>query len=242
MIELCCALCYFRNLHPDHKVIEITDDESLKKENITIETSKGDFDTFFDKVNSLKNSIESEINKLNNLYEKIFLEVTKSFELKHEILLKQEKEIKEDLQNKVTKTKEELENRLNESNELIRTSEKINKGIKSLEKDEDKNMIKILSYVSKMNSNKKESNSLLVKLMKNLDMNFQDEQTKIQYEEYFFNGIQIPKDIQIKDIKLNSVSIIWDIDNININKIDKNKLKYIIEIRNKKKGGKFNQI
>jgi len=40
--------------------------------------------------------------------------------------------------------------------------EKINKGIKSLEKEKEKNMIKILSYVSKINSNKNETNDLLV--------------------------------------------------------------------------------
>ena len=37
----------------------------------------------------------------------------------------------------------------------IKISDKINKGIKNLEKEE-KNMIKILAYVSKINKNKKE--------------------------------------------------------------------------------------
>ena len=195
-------------------MIEITDDESLKKENITIDKSKGDFDKVFEKVNSLKDSIENEIDKINKLYDKIYAEVTKSFEIKHEKLIKQENEIKEELQNKVTQTKEKLENFLTESNEVIRVCEKIEKGIKSLEKDEEKNMIKVLSYVAKMNSNKKDTNSVLIKLMKNLDMKFQEEQTNIKYEEYFFNGIQNPKNIQIKDIKLHSAKVTWDIDDI----------------------------
>jgi len=223
-------------------VIEITDDESLKKENITIETSKNDFDKYFEKINSLKEAIENEIDKINNLYDKIFKEVTKSFQIKHEKLLKEENEMKEELQNKVTKTKEKLENMLTESNEVIRVCEKINKGIKSLEKEEEKNMIKILSYVAKMNSNKKDSNSILIKLMENLDMKFQEEQTNIKYEEYFFNGLQNPKNIQINDIKLHSANVSWDIDDIKINNIDKNKLKYIIIIKNKTKGKKFKQI
>ena len=223
-------------------MIEITDDDSLKKENITIETSKDDFEKYLEKVNSLKDSIEDEINKINNLYDKIYSEVTKSFEIKHEKLIKEENELKEELQNKVTKTKEKLENFLNDSNQVIRISEKIKKGIISLEKDENKNMIKVLSYVAKINSNKIESNSLLVTLMKNLDMSFQEELTNINYEEYFFNGIQRPKNIQIKDIKIHTANIIWDIDDININKIDKSKLKYIIEIREITKGEKFHQI
>ena len=180
-------------------MIEITDDDSLKKENITIETSKDDFEKYLEKVNSLKDSIEDEINKINNLYDKIYSEVTKSFEIKHEKLIKEENELKEELQNKVTKTKEKLENFLNDSNQVIRISEKIKKGIISLKKDENKNMIKVLSYVAKINSNKNESNSLLVTLMKNLDMSFQEEQTNINYEEYFFN--QRPKNIQIKILK-----------------------------------------
>ena len=102
-------------------------------------------------------------------------------------------------------------------------------------------MIKILTYVAKINSNKNDSNSLLATLMQNLDMKFQEEQTQIKYENYFFNGIQVPKNIQIKDIKIHSAIVVWDIDNI-INKIDKNKLKYRIELREKKSGEKFKQI
>ena len=223
-------------------MIEITDNESLKKENITIETTKNDFEKYFEKVNSLKESIENEIEKINNLYDKIFQEVTKSFQLKHEKLLKEENEMKEELQNKVTKAKENLENFLTESNEIIRVCEKINKGIKSFEKEKENNMIKVLSYVAKMNSNKKDSNSMLTKLMKNLDMKFQEEQTNIKYEEYFFNGIQSPTNIQINEIKLHSAKVSWEIDDVNINNFDKNKLKYIIKIRNKTKGEKFKQI
>ena len=223
-------------------MLEITDDEPWKKENITIDKSKGDFDKAFEKVNSLKDSIENEIDKINKLYDKIYSEVTKSFEIKYEKLIKQENEIKEELQNKVTQTKEKLENFLTESNDIIRVCEKINKGIKSLEKEEEKNMIKVLSYVAKMKTNKEDTNSVLIKLMKSLDMKFQEDQTNIKYEEYFFNWIQNPKNIQIKDIKLHSANVTWDIDDININKIDKSKLKYRIIIRELKKGEKFKQI
>ena len=223
-------------------MIEITDDESLKKENITMDKSKDEFNNFYQKVNSLKDSIENEINKLNNLYDKIYEQITKSFEIKHEKLIKQENELKEELQNKVTQTKEKLENFLSKSNGVIRICEKINKGVKILEKESEKNMIKVLSYISKMNSNKNDINFLLVTLMKNLDMNFLEEQTNIKYKEYFFNGLHFPKNINIKDIKINSAIMTWDIDDININKIDKNKIKYKIELRENIKGEKFKQI
>ena len=74
-------------------------------------------------------------------------------------------------------------------------------------------MIKTLSYITKINSILQYSNSLLVTLMKNLDMKFQEKSTKVKYEEYFFNGIQSAKNIGIKN-KLYCVKVTLDIDNI----------------------------
>ena len=75
-------------------------------------------------------------------------------------------------------------------------------------------------------------------LMKNLKLEFKDD--NIKYEEYYFNGLSIPKDIQINDIKCNSCNISWKIDELNIINIDKNKIKYRIEIR--KENEQFNSI
>ena len=52
-------------------------------------------------------------------------------------------------------------------------------------------MIKTLSYITKINSILQYSNSLLVTLMKNLDMKFQEKSTKVKYEEYFFNILSV---------------------------------------------------
>ena len=71
-------------------------------------------------------------------------------------------------------------------------------------------------------------------LMKSIK--FKYEENNIKYEEYYFNGIPIPKNIEIKDISYNSININWEIDN----NIDNNKIKYIIEIR--KENEKFNKI
>ena len=89
--------------------------------------------------------------------------------------------------------------------------------------------IKNLTYISKLNKNQKEMNNITKMLMKNLKLNYIND--NIKYEEYYFNGLSIPKDIQINDITLNSFKISWNIDDINILNIDKNRMKYKIEIR-----------
>ena len=50
-------------------------------------------------------------------------------------------------------------------------------------------MIKTLSYIIKINSIFQYSNSLLLTLMKNLDVKFQGGPANIKYEEYFLINI-----------------------------------------------------
>ena len=76
-----------------------------------------------------------------------------TFQKKHEELLKKENDLKENLQNEVTKTKEKLELFLTDTNNEVLQSERINKGIKKIENE--KNTIKVLSYTSKINQTKK---------------------------------------------------------------------------------------
>ena len=100
-----------------------------------------------------------------------------------------------------------------------------------MENEDKNNIIKILSYVSKANKTEKHMKNLFKELIKNIKFVYEEEKNNIKYEEYYFNGIQIPKNIQIKDITSSSFNISWNIDNINILNIDNNKIKYIIEIR-----------
>ena len=93
--------------------------------------------------------------KIDILYDKVDNGVTKKFEQKHNILKTEENNLKNQLKNELKKVKEKLEIFLTECNSLIRINEKINKGIKSLEKEE-KNILKTLSYISKINKNKKD--------------------------------------------------------------------------------------
>ena len=117
------------NKHNGHKVIPIEDEETLKKENISINDYIKEFDISAQNIINIKNKIENEINNINISYDKVDKETSKSFELKHEILIKQEKEIKDKLQIEVTKIKSKLEEYLSLVNILIKNYEKINKGI-----------------------------------------------------------------------------------------------------------------
>ena len=76
------------NKHNGHKVIPIEDEETLKKENISINDYIKEFDIIAQNIINIKNKIENEINNINITYDKIDKETSKSFELKHEILIK----------------------------------------------------------------------------------------------------------------------------------------------------------
>lgn len=179
--------------------------------------------------------------QIDTLYEKVNNETTKSYELKHEKLTKEENELKEKLQNEVTKVKEKLEISLNKVNELIKACEKIKKGMKNIQKEETK-MIKKLTYVSKINKNKKEMSSLFSELMRNIKISFVEKENNIKYEEYFFNGIPVPKNVEFQEIGSNSFRIIWKIDDINIINIDRKEIKYRVEMRKENSNEKYVQI
>ena len=103
-------------------------------------------------------------------------------------------------------------------------------------------MIKILSYVSKINQNQKEIKNLLKQLIKNLNISFNEKETQIKYDKYFFNGIQIPKDIKFDDIGTEHFQIFWKIDNINVKHYDKNNIKFIVELRKENNNEKFHKV
>ncbi len=225
-------MCHFLNLHNGHKVLRIEDEESLKKENITIENSSQEFDGKINKLNNLKNLIEKEMKEIDNTYDKVDKETTKSFEIKREKLKTEEENLKEKLKTEVTKVKEKFEIHLSEINSLLKSCERIVKGIKALEKEE-KNMIKTLSYVSKINKNQKKMGQLFQQLMKNLKISFIENESTIKYEEYYFNGLPVPNNIEFKDIGSSSFKTFWKMDDKNILNINKKEIKYRIEIRKK---------
>ena len=76
-------MCFYFNKHNKHKIVLIDDEESLKKENITFDFAKTEFDKKKNTINNLKEKIEQEIININNSYDTIFNNISKSFELKH---------------------------------------------------------------------------------------------------------------------------------------------------------------
>ena len=106
--------------------------------------------------------------------------------------------------------------------------------------NEEQNLIKILSYISKINKMEKIMKKLLSTFIKNIKFNYEEEKNDIKYEEYYFSGIYIPKNIEIKDISVSGFNLSWNIDDINVINIDKNKIKYIVEI--KKENEEFKKV
>ena len=228
------------NKHTKHKIVLIDDEESLKKENITFDFSTKEFDKKKDAINNLKKKIEQEIININNSYDTVFNNISKAFELKHEKLYQKEKDLIENLQNEVTKIKEKLEIFISECNDLIRFSEKLDKGIKKLENDKnEENKIKKLSYISEMNKHQKKVNLLINQIMNSIKIIFDEENTIIKFDKYCFNGISSPTDIEIKNIQYSSFEVNWKFDYIYID-FDKSEIKFIIEI--KKENENFSQI
>ena len=60
-------MCHYLNLHNGHKVIQIEDEVTLKKENINIQDYIKDFDESAKNVINIKDKIENEIKKINEL-------------------------------------------------------------------------------------------------------------------------------------------------------------------------------
>ena len=222
-------------------MIEINDEESLKKENITIELFTKELNEVNQKATNLKNKIGKEIDEINKCYNIVKSQINKKFKEEHEKLIIEENDLIEKLQHEVEKTKENLEKYLSQSNEIIGNYEKINKGINLLEK-EQKNIIQELTYITKINKSKNKYNYIFNELISNLKISFENEQRKVKYEKYCFNGIPILKEIKFNDISSDSFKLEWKIDNLD--KIDKNKIKYKVELRevNENINEKFNQV
>ena len=58
-------------MHKDHKVLEIYDEEQLKKEKLEDESFIKEFNNNLDQIVSLKEKIEKEIDTINKLYVKL---------------------------------------------------------------------------------------------------------------------------------------------------------------------------
>ena len=80
-----------------------------------------------------------------------------------------------------------MENTLSEINEEIRLSDRINKISNKIEKD-DENLVKIISFISKIKNSIKMMNETIQKPLKNIKFNYQKESKSLNFEEYNLNN------------------------------------------------------
>ena len=187
-----------------------------------------------EKFESIKKSYDEKYENLTQIYKKECDKIKKEYEDSCDKFTKEENDLKLTLEDKVTKVKEKLENYLINTNNIIKFNEKVNKGIKILSKFQERNIIKNLLNIFKINKNKKEAKSLFQEPMKNLNISFNIENNCIIYDEYYFNGVSLPKNIEF--LYCGSFEIKWSIDK---NKY-KNQIKYKVEMKKGKED--FNQI
>ena len=92
-----------------------------------------------------------------------------------------------------------------------------------------------------MNKNDKAMNKLSCQIMNSINFYYEEEESKIKYEEYAFNGINI-NNIKVSNISYNSLKISWDIENGDIINNDNNKIEFILEMKQENKDENFRQI
>ena len=194
--------------------------------------------------------IEEEMEGLNILHTKIINEITASFEEQRIKLNRKEKQLKLELDEKVKKIKEELGIFLIESNkviiyyillikikkyinicDLILFCERTNQAIENYEKKNNKKEIETLYYISEININNEKTKEFLIKAIKNIDISFNSDLNTLEYKDYYFIGIPIPKNIK-NEIQGRNVIITWDIDIFKLRELDTKNIKYLLEIKN----------
>ena len=185
----------------------------------------------FKSMKNLKRKIEEEIEKINNSQEKIEEEITLSFKKKHLELEEKEKKLRLELNTKVNNIKEELEDYLKKTNNMLLS---LNKTQELIQNNENKNNeIKTLYYISEINKGEETAKDFLKKKIKNLNISMYLDNSAIFYENYYFNGIPIPKYVKVEE-KEKKLYISWNIDDSMIKDIDIKNIKYSVSIKDNK--------
>ena len=182
-------MCFYLNMHANHKSLLINDEESLNKENLRIENYSNEFMENYNKLIKLNELIKSEITILNKLFKETENKMNNFFSNNPTIINNNNKKniLKEKLRNEVTKILDKLEDYLISINSIIRLSENIVKGIKKIENEEKINLFKKLSYISKINICNKKIKSIINQSMKNINITFIEKEPFILIKNYYFN-------------------------------------------------------
>lgn len=230
---LSCSMCYFEGEHRGHKILVINDIENLKKEKISIEDTKLEYETFIKKSGNLKINLEKEINDINNLSNKIKEEITNEYDLKIQNLKNEMKKLIDEIDLNVNEIIKKLNENLNKIQDQINKSTQINESLKYLNNLKDDQIIKKLTCISNINIHEKDLNKILSELMKSLKFTYSSENKNLKFDEYYFNGLPIPINIQIIYNSYSNINISWEIENLNIIHIkNKDEINYILEMKN----------
>ena len=206
----------------------------MESYNISFEKTISEFDKNFKIAKKIKNRIEEEIGEINNSYKKIINKMEEFFEEERIKLCRKETQLKSELNEKIKQNKELLEKYLIESNNIISFCEKTNKAIEYYQKKINTAEIEKLYYISEINKTNDKVKELFGNPFKNLDISFNTELKAINYKEYYFNGIPVPKNIKNENPGNfhNNIIISWEIDDLRIRDYDIKDIKYLLEIKN----------
>ena len=215
--------------------MDINNNKAMEFFNISIEKTISEFDENFKRAKNIKNRIEEEIGEINNSYKKIVNEMTVFFEEERIKLYRKETQLKSELEEKMKQNKELLEKYLVESNNIISFCENTNKAIEYYQKKINTEEIVKLYYISEINETNDKVKEFFIKPFKNIDISFNSELNAINYKDYCFNGIPVPKNIKNENqgnYGNNIIIISWDIDDLKIRDYDIKNIKYLLEIKN----------
>ena len=224
-------MCLFLKGHNEnHKLIDINDAESLKDCNLSYKAYIEEFDTVFKKAKDLTKTLEDEILNLNISKEPFIKEINEHFNKQRLKLDEEEKLAKEDFNKRVNKVEDDLKKFLSEVKEVKQSCERIINATNNFENRNEVIKIKTLYYISDINKTNIIAKDLYDEPMKTVKFTTGGILTPVYYTHFYFNGIPVPEDIYISKKDSGKVKISWKIGEIMLNYIDKDKIKYIIEI------------
>ena len=192
---------------------------------ITYKESLSNLNEINERAKNIKEKIEKEIKKIENSQLEVYNEIISSFKKAHLELDKDEKLLKFDLYKRVKEIKDELEKSLKESDKILSYCEKIIQTSENIEEKINNNELKKLYYISEINRKEEKKKNFLKTPIKNLDIYYNKEVDIISYEDYYFSGFPIPKDINYEK-KGKQLLLTW-----NISKLGEEKYDYIINIK-----------
>ena len=213
-------------------MIDINDDNSLEETNDIYEETVSKFDSFYDKVKSLKSSIEDYISEINKSAKRTFRRMNKAFRDEHYYISRIRYELKNELNEKIDNIKEELNNLLKRTENIISSFGNISKAINNFGDKDESHIIRTWCYISEINKYNEKARILFKEPKRTLFFSFDEDEHTINYKNYYFDGLPVPEGLCFKENGEDKIEITWKNDESIIKDYsDRNKIEYEIEIK-----------